>query len=46
MSGGGAERGDTESEAAPELSAQSPDAGLKLMNREIVTRAEVRRLTD
>ena len=48
-SGGGAEREeDTESEVASRLSAVStePDAGLKLMDGEIMTRAEVRRLTD
>ena len=47
--GGGAEReGDTESEAGSGLRAVSPgpDAGLELTNREIVTRAEVRRSTD
>ena len=46
---GGAEReGDTESEAGSGLRAVStePDAGLELTNREITTRAEVRRLTD
>ena len=40
MSGGGAERrGDTESKAGSRLRAVStePDAGLELMNREIVT---------
>ena len=40
MSGGGAEReGDTESEAGPRLRAVStePDAGLELMNQEIMT---------
>ena len=49
MSGGGAEReGDTESEAGSRLRAVStgPDAGLELTNREIVTWAEVGRLTD
>ena len=49
MSGGGAEReGDTESEAGSRLWAISPepDAGLELTDREIVTRAEVGRLTD
>ena len=49
MNGGGAEReGDTESEAGSRLSAISPepDARLELMDREIVTGAEVRRLTD
>ena len=51
MNGRGAERereGDTESEAGSRLRAISPepDAGLEPMDREIVTRAEVRRLTD
>ena len=49
MSGAGAEReGDTESEADSRLWAISPepDAGLKLRDREIVTWAEVGRLTD
>ena len=49
MNGGGAEReGDTESEAGSRLWAISPepDAGLKLADREIVTWAEVGRLTD
>ena len=49
MNGGGAERdGDTESEAGSRLWAISkePDAGLKLTDREIVTWAEVGRLTD
>ena len=49
MSGGGAERkGDTESEAGSRLRAVStePDAGLELTNCEIVTWAEVGRLTD
>ena len=49
MSGAGAERqGDTESEAGSRLWAVStePDAGLKLTNGEIMTRAEVGRLTD
>ena len=49
MSGGAAERGgDTESKAGSRLWAVStePDVGLELMNREITTRAEVRRLTD
>ena len=49
MNGGGAEReGDTESETGSRLRAISPepDAGLELMDREIVTRAEVGRLTD
>ena len=49
--GGGAERereGDTESEAVSRLQAVStePDAGLELMNCEIMTRAEVGHLTD
>ena len=47
MTGGGAEReGDTESETGARLRAVStePDAGLKLTNREIMTRDEVRRL--
>ena len=49
MSGGGAEReGDTESEAGSTLQAVStePDAGLQLTDREIITWAEVIRLTD
>ena len=49
MNGGGAEReGDTESEAGSRLWAVSPepDAGLELTDREIVTWAEVGRLTD
>ena len=49
MNGGGAEReGDTESKAGSRLWAVSPepDAGLKLTDREIVTWAEVGRLTD
>ena len=49
MSGGGAEReGVTESEAGSRLWAVStePDAGLELTDREIMTWAEVRRLTD
>ena len=49
MSGGGAERdGDTESEAASRLWVVStePDAGLELINREIMTWAEVGSLTD
>ena len=49
VSRGGAEReGDTESEAASRLWAISPepDAGLELTDREIVTWAEVGRLTD
>ena len=46
---GGAEReGDTESEASSRLQAVStePDAGLELTSLEIMTWAEVRRLTD
>ena len=49
LSGGGADReGDTELEAASRLRAVStePDTGLELRNCEIVTRAEVGRLTD
>ena len=49
MSRGGAEReGDTESEAGSRLWAVSmePDAGLQLMNHEIMTWAEVGRLTN
>ena len=49
MNGGGSEReGDTESEAGSRLWAVStePDAGLELTDREIMTRAEVGRLTD
>ena len=49
MSRGEAEReGDTESEAGSRLWAVStePDAGLELINREIMTRAEVGRSTD
>ena len=49
MNGGGAEReGDTESETGSSLCAVSPepDAGLELTAREIMTRAEVGRLTD
>ena len=49
MNGGGAEReGDTESEAGSRLRAISPepDTGLEPADREIVTRAEVGRLTD
>ena len=49
MNGGGAEReGDTESEAGSRLWAISPepDAGLELMDGEIVTWAQVGRLTD
>ena len=48
-SGGGAEReGDTESKTGSRLWAVStePDTGLELMNREIMTWAEVGRLTD
>ena len=49
MSGGGAEReAVTECEAGSRLQAIStePDAGLELTNREIMTWAEVGRLTD
>ena len=49
LSGGGAERkGDTESEAGSRLGAVStgPDVGLELTNHEIMTWAEVGRLTD
>ena len=49
MSRGGAEReGDPESEAGSRLQAVStePDTGLELTDREITTRAEVRRSTD
>ena len=49
MNGGGAEReGDTESEAGSRLWAirPEPDAGLELADREIVTWAEVGRLTN
>ena len=49
VSGGGAERqGATESEAGSRLWAVSaePDAGLELTNGEIMTWAEVGRLTD
>ena len=49
MSGGGAEReGVTESEAGSRLRAVSPepDAGLELVKLEIMTWAEVGRLTD
>ena len=49
VSGGGTERQeDTASEAGSRLQAIStePDARLKLMDREIMTRAEVRHLTD
>ena len=43
VSGGGAERkGDTESEAV----SPEPDTGLELTDREIMTWAEVGRLTD
>ena len=44
MNGGGSEReGDTESETGSRLRAVSkePDAGLKLTDREIMTRAKV-----
>ena len=49
MSGGGAEReGDTESEAGSRLWTDStePDAGLKHTDSEIMTWAEVGRLSD
>ena len=49
MNGGGSEREeDTESEAGSRLWAVStePDAGLELTDHEIMTWAEVRRLTD
>ena len=49
MNGEGPEReGDTESEAGSGLRAVStePDVGLEPMNCEIMTRAEVGRLTD
>ena len=49
MNGGGSERErDTESETGSRLWAVStvPDAGLELMDREIMTWAEVGRLTD
>ena len=49
MDRGGAEReGDTESETGSRLWAVStePDVGLELTDREIMTWAEVRRLTD
>ena len=49
MNGGGSQReGDTESETGSRLWAVStePDAGLKPTDREIMTWAEVRRLTD
>ena len=43
MSGGEAERGDTESEAGSRLGAVSaePDAELELVSHEIMTRAKV-----
>ena len=49
VNGGGAEReGDTESEAGSRLWAvgTEPDVGLELTNREIMTWAQVGRLTD
>ena len=49
MNRGGAEReGDTESETGSRLWAVStePDAGLELTDRELITWAEVGRLTD
>ena len=49
MSGGGAGReGDTGSETGSRLRAVStePDSGLELTDRDIMTRAEVGRLTD
>ena len=49
MSGGGAEReGNTQSEAGSRLWAvrTDPEAGLKLVNREIMTWVEVGHLTD
>ena len=49
MSGDGSEReGDPDSEAGTMRQAVStePDAGLELTDREIMTRAEVGRLTD
>ena len=48
MSGRGAERGDTESEAGSRLRAVStvPHVGLELTNREIMTWAEVGCLTN
>ena len=49
MNGGGSEReGDTESETGSRLWAVStePDRGLELTDREIMTWAEVGRLTD
>ena len=47
-SGGGEREGDTESEAGSRLRAVStePEVGLELTDREIMTRAEARRLTD
>ena len=46
--GEGQREGDTESETGSRLQAVStePDAGLELTDREIVTRAEVGRLTN
>ena len=46
--GGARREGDTESKAGSRLRAVStePDAGLKLMDREIMTWAEIRHLTD
>ena len=46
--GKGKREGDTESEAGSRLRAVStePDMGLEHTNREIMTRAEVGRLTD
>ena len=46
--GAGQRERETESEAGFRLRAAStePDAGLELTNREIITRAEVGRLTD
>ena len=48
MNGGGQGEGDTESETGSRLWAVStePDVGLELTDREIVTWAEVGRLTD
>ena len=49
MNRGGSEKeGDTESETGSRLRAIStePDAGLELTDRDIMTRAEVGRLTD
>ena len=48
MGGGSEKEGDTESDAGSRLQAVStePDVGLELTNYEIMTRAEVRRLTD